>query len=117
MEHWIAVSQGPSERFLRAVAALARAEPVVLLDLSGRHAQGFVVVAARTISAATVTDMLVHARGTPWLVLPEERCVGLGLAPLGGSPRPAALRFYTSIEARADVTTGVSTRSLANVKS
>jgi 3,4-dihydroxy 2-butanone 4-phosphate synthase/GTP cyclohydrolase II len=57
--------------------------------------------------------MLVHARGTPWLVLPEERCVGLGLTPLGRSLRPEAFRFYTSIEARANVTTGVSAHDRA----
>ena len=113
MEHWIAVSQGPSDRFMLAVGELARARPAALLDLSGGRAQGFVVAAARTVSAAVVNDMLVHARGTPWLVLPEERCAGLGLIPLGRSLRPGALRFYTSIEARADVTTGVSAHDRA----
>lgn len=113
VEHWIAVSPGPSHRFMGAVDELARERPVVLLDLSGGRAQGFVVAAAGSVSAAVVNDMLVHARGTPWLVLPEERCIALGLAPLGRSPRPEALRFYTSIEARADVTTGVSAHDRA----
>jgi hypothetical protein len=39
VEHWIAVSPGPSARFLRAVEELARERPVVLLDLSGGRAQ------------------------------------------------------------------------------
>jgi 3,4-dihydroxy 2-butanone 4-phosphate synthase / GTP cyclohydrolase II len=98
---------------MRAVDQLAQARPVVLLDLSGGRAQGFVVVAAGTVSAAEVNHMLVHARGTPWLVLPEERCARLGVTPLGRSLRPGALRFYTSIEARADVTTGVSAHDRA----
>lgn len=113
VEHWIAVSPGPSARFLRAVEELARERPVVLLDLSGGRAQGFVVAAAGTVSAAVVNEMLLQARGTPWLVLPEERCAALGLAPLGPSSRPEALRFYTSIEARANVTTGVSAHDRA----
>jgi 3,4-dihydroxy 2-butanone 4-phosphate synthase/GTP cyclohydrolase II len=113
VEHWIAVSPGPSARFIRAVEELARERPVVLLDLSGGRAQGFVVAAAATVSATVVNEMLVQARGTPWLVLPEERCAALGLAPLGRSLRPEALRFYTSIEARANVTTGVSAHDRA----
>jgi len=109
VEHWIAVSPGPSARFIRAVEELERERPAVVLDLSGGRAQGFVVAAAGTVSAAVVNDMLVRARGTPWLVLPEERCAALGLVPLGRSLRPEALRFYTSIEARANVTTGPTT--------
>jgi 3,4-dihydroxy 2-butanone 4-phosphate synthase / GTP cyclohydrolase II len=113
VEHWIAVSPGPSAGFTRAIDELARERPVVLLDLSGGRVQGFVIAAAGTVSATLVNDMLVHARGTPWLVLPQERCGALGLAPLGRSPRPDALRFYTSIEARAGVTTGVSAHDRA----
>jgi 3,4-dihydroxy 2-butanone 4-phosphate synthase/GTP cyclohydrolase II len=113
VEHWIAVSPGRSAGFTRAIDELARERPVVLLDLSGGRVQGFVIAAAGTVSATLVNDMLVHARGTPWLVLPQERCGALGLAPLGRSPRPDALRFYTSIEARAGVTTGVSAHDRA----
>ena len=113
VEHWIAVTPRPSAGFARAIDELGRGRPVVLLDLSGGRAQGFVIAAAGTVSAALVNDMLVHARGTPWLVIPEERCGALDLAPLGRSPRPDALRFYTSIEARADVTTGVSAHDRA----
>ena len=57
--------------------------------------------------------MLKHARGTPWLVLLEERCAALGLARIGRAVRLDALSFFTSIEALLNVTTGVSAHDRA----
>jgi 3,4-dihydroxy 2-butanone 4-phosphate synthase/GTP cyclohydrolase II len=113
IEHWLAIAPGPSDPFVQAVEQLRNGRAVVLVDLSSGRAQGFVLAAAATVTAEIVNDMLVHARGTPWLVLPEERCAALGLAPLGRSARPHALSFYTSIESRADGTTGVSAHDRA----
>jgi 3,4-dihydroxy 2-butanone 4-phosphate synthase / GTP cyclohydrolase II len=113
VEHWVAIGPGRSEPFVQAVERLRSKRPVVLLDVSSERARGFVVAAAGSVSALVVNDMLVYARGTPWIVLPEERCAALGLTPLGRSLRPDALQFYTSIEARTDVTTGVSAHDRA----
>jgi 3,4-dihydroxy 2-butanone 4-phosphate synthase / GTP cyclohydrolase II len=113
VEHWLATGPTASDPFVQAVEELRTGRPVVLLDLSRRRPHGFVVAAAASVSAAIVRDMLVHARGVPWLVLPDARCVALGLARLGRSDRPDGLTFYTSIEARDNVTTGVSAHDRA----
>jgi 3,4-dihydroxy 2-butanone 4-phosphate synthase/GTP cyclohydrolase II len=113
VEHWLAVAPGPSDPFVRAIEELRRERSVVLLDLSSERAQGFVLAAAATVSATIVNDMLKHARGTPWLVLLEERCAALGLSRIGRAMRPDKLSFFTSIEARSNVTTGVSAHDRA----
>jgi 3,4-dihydroxy 2-butanone 4-phosphate synthase / GTP cyclohydrolase II len=111
---FLAVAPGPSDHVTRAIAELRQGHPVVLLELSDERARGFVVAVAATITAAVVNDMLADARGIPWVVLPEERCWALGLAPIGQADRPGGLSFFTSIEARHGVTTGVSAHDRAH---
>ncbi|MEA2324853.1 MAG: 3,4-dihydroxy 2-butanone 4-phosphate synthase / cyclohydrolase [Solirubrobacteraceae bacterium] len=88
-----------------AVDELAAGRVVAVVDLCRPEAGGCLVAAAEHVTAEAVNAMLVHARGTPWLALPEQRCLALGLRPFG-TPRP--WEFQISIEARRGVTTGVS---------
>jgi 3,4-dihydroxy 2-butanone 4-phosphate synthase/GTP cyclohydrolase II len=88
-----------------AVDALAAGRIVAVVDPCRPEAGGCLVAAAEHVTAEAVNTMLVHAGGTPWLALPEQRCLALGLRSFG-TPRPWA--FQISIEARQGVTTGVS---------
>jgi 3,4-dihydroxy 2-butanone 4-phosphate synthase / GTP cyclohydrolase II len=105
--HSLAMTPG-RDSVTAARERLRNGHAVVLLDDSRAASRSFVVADARLVTAAIVNDMLVDAGGIPWLVLSEERCRALGLTPVARTPRPGALNFHTSIEAREGVTTGVS---------
>lgn len=97
-----------SAAFEAAVAALAAGEMALLVEPPETGGAGFLVAAARTVSAETVAAMLREAAGMPLLALEEERCRALELWPLGrpqpGGPPPAMV----AIEASEGVSTGIS---------
>lgn len=93
-----------------AVDDIAAGCIVALVDPARPEGGGCLLAAAETVTADLVNVMLVHGRGTPWLALPEERCLALGLRRMG-TPRP--WDFQISIEARSGVTTGVSAEDRA----
>ncbi|MEA2270196.1 MAG: 3,4-dihydroxy 2-butanone 4-phosphate synthase / cyclohydrolase [Solirubrobacteraceae bacterium] len=88
-----------------AVDEIAARRIVAVVDPFRPEGGGCLMAAAEHVTAELVNTMLVHARGTPWLALPESRCLALGLRSFG-TPRP--WDFQISIEARQGVTTGVS---------
>lgn len=97
-----------SAAFEAAVAALAAGEMALLVEPPEAGGAGFLLAAARTVTAGTVAAMLREAAGMPLLALEEERCRALELWALGrprpGGPPPAMV----AIEAAEGVSTGIS---------
>ncbi|MBB4662154.1 3,4-dihydroxy-2-butanone-4-phosphate synthase [Conexibacter arvalis] len=97
-----------SAAFEAAVAEVAAGEMALLVEPPETGGAGFLVAAARTVTADMVATMLREAAGMPLLALEEERCRALELWALGrprpGGPPPAMV----AIEAAEGVTTGIS---------
>lgn len=92
-----------------AIAALQRAEPVLLTDRRAAGAQNILVYAADFCDAEKVNFLASEARGLVCLALPEERIEVLGLQPVPsrGHTVPRK-RFAQSIEAASGTSTGIS---------
>ncbi|HXV94299.1 MAG TPA: 3,4-dihydroxy-2-butanone-4-phosphate synthase [Pseudonocardia sp.] len=107
---------GPAEadaRVRRAVAAIGRGRPVLVVDDPDREDEGDLVLAADAATPDAVAFVLRHTSGVLCVALPAERCDALDL-PLMVPPRPGApgdamgTAFTVSVDARAGTTTGIS---------
>lgn len=109
-----------------AIAAIARGEMVVVVDDEDRENEGDLVMAAEKVTPEAVNFMARHGRGLICLALTAERLRELDIPPLvdhrgaaaasAGGPdgRPGSATghqgtaFMMSIDAREEVTTGIS---------
>jgi 3,4-dihydroxy 2-butanone 4-phosphate synthase/GTP cyclohydrolase II len=90
---------------------LRRGRMVVILDDEDRENEGDLVCAAEFISPDIVNFMATHGRGLICMPMPEERLEELEIPLMVREPSNTARRgtaFCVSIEARHDVTTGIS---------
>jgi 3,4-dihydroxy 2-butanone 4-phosphate synthase len=96
-------------RLIRAVNDLRRGHPVILVDDFDRENEADLVVAAERISIAAMAMLIRECSGIVCLCLTEEACNRLELPPMCSNNEN---RFKTpstvSIEARKNITTGVS---------
>ena len=91
------------------VADLRAGRMIVVLDDEERENEGDLVLAAEHVTAAAINFMATHGRGLICLPLTPERLDGLQI-PLMVEQNTARFgsAFCVSIEARRDVTTGIS---------
>ncbi|MBE0537637.1 MAG: bifunctional 3,4-dihydroxy-2-butanone-4-phosphate synthase/GTP cyclohydrolase II [Phycisphaerae bacterium] len=94
---------------------LRQGKMIVLVDDEDRENEGDLVAAAELITPETVNFMARYGRGLICLPLTEERCDSLGLHPQS-SENTARLgtAFTVSIDAREDITTGISAADRAH---
>jgi 3,4-dihydroxy 2-butanone 4-phosphate synthase/GTP cyclohydrolase II len=91
-----------------ALRDFKRGKIIIVVDDPGRENEGDLVVAADKATPAAVNFMAKHGRGLICVPMMGDRLDKLRLEPMveNGAPREAA--FTVSVDARRDVTTGIS---------
>src|SRR5574339_152703 len=92
-----------------AIRDIKRGKFVILVDDEDRENEGDLVIAAEKVTPHAINFMARHARGLICLALTPERCEELQL-PQQAVENTAAFgtAFTVSIDARKDITTGIS---------
>ncbi|MEI6810161.1 MAG: bifunctional 3,4-dihydroxy-2-butanone-4-phosphate synthase/GTP cyclohydrolase II [bacterium] len=98
-----------------AIDAIRRGEMVVMTDNEDRENEGDLVVAAEKATAKAINFMATHGRGLICVSLTPERLKKLGLAPMSekGGGDSFGTAFMQSVDARKNVTTGISAHDRA----
>lgn len=98
-----------------AIAAIRRGEMVVMTDNEDRENEGDLVIAAEKASAKAINFMATHGRGLICVSLTPERLKKLGLSPMSekGGGDSFGTAFMQSVDARKNVTTGISAHDRA----
>lgn len=97
-----------------ALADLKKGKMVVLSDDEDRENEGDLVIAAEKITHEGINFMAKHGRGLICLTLTEEHAQRLELGPMTRENTSSfGTNFTISIDARKDVTTGISARDRA----
>ena len=92
-----------------ALDQLRRGGMIILVDDEDRENEGDLVVAAEFASAEAVNFMARHGRGLICLPMTAEQIDRLGLPPMAAVNKARrSTAFTVSIEARDDITTGIS---------
>ncbi|MBK7162047.1 MAG: 3,4-dihydroxy-2-butanone-4-phosphate synthase [Sphingomonadales bacterium] len=92
-----------------AIEALGKGEIIVITGDRFRRGDIDFAIAAKHITADAINFMARHGRGLICLSLTPARAVKLGISLINpGSERQSGRPFGRSIEARVDVTTGIS---------
>lgn len=92
-----------------ALKALAQGRAVLLVDDVGRDGEADLLVGADFANAAMVNFLAREGRGLISLALEYQRCDELGLEPIGDRTEAGlGSRPMVFVDARADVTTGIS---------
>ncbi|MEW6476610.1 MAG: 3,4-dihydroxy-2-butanone-4-phosphate synthase [Actinomycetota bacterium] len=92
-----------------ALAAIARGEPVVVLDDAGRENEGDLILAAELVTPQTLAFVIRHTSGLVCVAMTGERLDHLDI-PLMVGTNSAVLgtAFTVSVDHRASTTTGIS---------
>ncbi|MFE3029905.1 3,4-dihydroxy-2-butanone-4-phosphate synthase, partial [Nocardia tengchongensis] len=69
-------------RILRAIAAIAAGEPVVVVDSEDRENEGDLIVSAEKITTATMAFLVRHTSGFVCVALPPDECERLNIPPM-----------------------------------
>jgi 3,4-dihydroxy 2-butanone 4-phosphate synthase/GTP cyclohydrolase II len=98
---------------VEALKDFRRGKPVIVVDDPGRENEGDVVIAAEKATPATINFMAKEARGLICVPMLGEQLDRLQINPMveRGEPREAA--FTISVDAKKDVTTGISAQDRA----
>ncbi len=98
-----------------AIAAIGRGELVVVTDDARRENEGDLVMAADKVTPETINFMTQHGRGLICVPLPHARLKALGLNRMNvrGGGDSFGTAFMESVDARVDVTTGISAHDRA----
>ncbi len=97
------------ERFRRALNALRRGLPVILVDDFDRENEADLIAAAETISVSTMALFIREGSGIVCLCLPEEDLTRLALPQMVACNESCFQTAFTvSIDARKGISTGVS---------
>ncbi|MEI7436192.1 MAG: bifunctional 3,4-dihydroxy-2-butanone-4-phosphate synthase/GTP cyclohydrolase II [bacterium] len=93
-----------------AIEAISRGEMIVIADDAHRENEGDLVMASEKVTPDAINFMATHGRGLICIALPRERVERLSLLPMpargGGDSFGTA--FLDSVDAKRDVTTGIS---------
>src|SRR5918912_2113977 len=93
----------------QAIREIKRGNFVVLVDDEDRENEGDLVIAAEKVSPQAINFMATHARGLICLALTPERVEELQLPPqTHENTATFGTAFTVSIDARRDITTGIS---------
>ncbi len=99
----------PFDSIEEAIKDIKRGHFVVLLDDEDRENEGDLVMAAEKVTPQTINFMAKHARGLICLALTPERVEELQLPPQAAENTASfGTAFTVSIDARRDITTGIS---------
>ncbi|MGH7206345.1 MAG: bifunctional 3,4-dihydroxy-2-butanone-4-phosphate synthase/GTP cyclohydrolase II [Nitrospiraceae bacterium] len=99
----------PFDSIEEAIKDIKRGQFVILLDDEDRENEGDLVIAAEKVTPQAINFMAKHARGLICLALTPERVVELQLPPQAAeNTAPFGTAFTVSIDARRDITTGIS---------
>ncbi len=99
----------PFHSIEQALADIRRGRFVILVDDEDRENEGDLVIAAEKVTPQAVNFMAGHARGLICLALTPERVEELQLPPQSHENTAAfGTAFTVSIDARRDITTGIS---------
>ncbi len=91
------------------IADIAAGRMVVLVDDEDRENEGDLVIAAEAADADAINFMATHGRGLVCLSMTADRVRELGLSMMvQDNKAPLGTAFTVSIEARENVTTGIS---------
>jgi 3,4-dihydroxy 2-butanone 4-phosphate synthase/GTP cyclohydrolase II len=97
-----------------AIARFRRGGFVILVDDEDRENEGDLAIAAEAVTPEAVNFMVRFGRGLVCVALTEERCDALDLPLMvRDNSAPFGTAFTVSIEARGQVTTGISTADRA----
>jgi len=99
----------PFDSIEEAIKDIKRGHFVVLLDDEDRENEGDLVMAAEKVTPQTINFMAKHARGLICLALTPERVEELQLPPQAAENTASfGTAFTVSIDARRDISTGIS---------
>lgn len=99
----------PIERVELAIADLKAGRMVILVDDEDRENEGDLVIAAEMCTPEAINFMVMHARGLVCLSMTNEQIERLALPMMAtNNQSPYNTAFTVSIEARHNVTTGIS---------
>lgn len=97
-----------------AVEDLKQGKMVILIDDENRENEGDLIIAAEKITPEAINFMLMHARGIICVSVNAERAEKLNLYPMvGNNTSNFQTPFTISVDARKDITTGVSSKDRA----
>jgi 3,4-dihydroxy 2-butanone 4-phosphate synthase/GTP cyclohydrolase II len=98
----------------RALRGFALGQPVLILDDPSRENEGDLAVAAQFATPAAINFMIREARGLVCVPMLGRRLDELGLPLMtDGHADPNTARFTVSVDARVDVSSGISARDRA----
>ena len=99
----------PFHSIEQAVRDIKRGKFIILVDDEDRENEGDLVIAAEKVTPQAVNFMATHARGLICLALTPERVEALQLPPQAiENTATFGTAFTVSIDARKDITTGIS---------
>ncbi len=90
------------------IAAIAAGQMVVITDDENRENEGDLVMAADAVTPAAINFMATHGRGLICVPLTRARAAELKLPRMAESEDTFHTAFTVSVDARQDVTTGIS---------
>lgn len=97
-----------------AISDIEKGKMVILIDDEDRENEGDLVIAAEKVTPEIINFMAKHGRGLICLTLTEERTEQLQLTPMVQENTSSfGTAFTISIDARKEVTTGISTKDRA----
>jgi 3,4-dihydroxy 2-butanone 4-phosphate synthase/GTP cyclohydrolase II len=102
-------TQTPFATIEEALDDVRQGKLVVVVDAADRENEGDLTIAAQFATSEVINFMATHGRGLICLCLTPERCSDLGLRPMADrNETPFGTAFTVSIEAREDISTGIS---------
>lgn len=105
------MSSTPFGTIPEALEALRQGKFIILVDDEQRENEGDFIIAAQHMTPEKVNFLSKEGRGLVCVLADEQRMAELGLAPQVPAPENTALHgtnFTVSVDARHDVTTGIS---------
>src|SRR6476659_2717101 len=99
----------PFDTIENAIRDIKKGKCVILVDDEDRENEGDLVIAAEKVTPQAINFMAKHARGLICLALTPERVEELHLSPqTHENTATFGTAFTVSIDARRDITTGIS---------
>lgn len=104
----------PIKRIEEAIKDVREGRLVILVDDEDRENEGDLVTAAERVTPEIINFMARYGRGLICLTLTEEKADSLNLPPMvAENTSPHGTAFTVSIDARKDITTGISAHDRA----
>jgi len=101
------------DRIEDVIAAFRKGEIIVVTDDENRENEGDLVMAAAKADAAKVNFMIMHGRGLVCVPITEERAGELDLRAMADTKDQFKTAFTVSVDAKAGITTGISSHDRA----